>query len=166
MRNTAYNVVFGNVDDQPTTPENPENSEQPTDDYSLEIAIWGRWMTEAQFVKLFEAFKSYCAANGLDASKIHYTYYIGAATTDPYYYIANFTGAVVANGGADIVFPCATNLTTQDGTQITQAEIAELHITLNGKTDRCVAKLTDTELSNAFFHYCLSDEAKAILNQA
>lgn len=169
LRNTAYNVAFGLIDDEPTTPdnpENPENPEQPTHEYSLEIAIWGRWMTEEQFVALFDGFKQYCSANGLDASKIHYTYYTGATTSDPYYYIANFTGAVVANGGADIVFPCATNLTTQDGTQITQAEIAELHITLNGKTDRCVAKLTDTELANAFFNYCLSDEGKAILQQA
>lgn len=166
LRNIAYNVAFGLVDEEPTTPNNPENSEtpeNPSDEYSLEIAIWGRWMTEEQFVALFDAFKQYCASNGLDATKIHYTYYTGATTTDPYYYIANFTGAVVANGGADIVFPCATNLTTQSGTQITKAEIAELHITLNGKTDRCVAKLTDTELANAFFNFCLSDEGKAVI---
>ncbi|MCH5179800.1 MAG: hypothetical protein J1F32_01120, partial [Erysipelotrichales bacterium] len=156
LRSSAYNVVFGEIDENDPKPE--------THDYSLEVAIWGRWITESQFIELFDGFKKYGTANGLDIANIHYTYYVGATSSDPYFYIANFTSAVVAKGGADIVFPCATNLTTQDGTQITQATIEELNITLNGKSDRCVARLTDTELSNAFFNYCLSNEAKAILD--
>ena len=158
LRSVAYSVVFENDGNE------IDSSEKPTRDYSLEVAVWGRWITETQFTSLFDGFKSYCAQNGLDSQKIHYTYYTGATTTDPYYYISSFTSAVVGTGDTDIVFPCATNLTTQDSTQITQAEIEQLHVTLNGKTDRCIAKLTNTELSTAFFTYCLSDAGKSILD--
>lgn len=160
LRNAAYNAVFGEENDD----EKDEGESGDKTQYSLEIAVWGRWITEAQFVKLYDGFKQYCADNNISADDIHYTYYVGATNSDPYYYIANFTGAVVVNGGADIVFPCATNLTTQSGTQITSAEIAPLNITLNGKTDRCVAKLTETDFSNAFFDYCATDGAKVILD--
>ncbi|MCH5162250.1 MAG: hypothetical protein J1G38_02030 [Clostridiales bacterium] len=156
LRNSAYNVVFGEIDEG----EQPA----PSSEYSLEVAVWGRWMTEEQFTALFDGFKAYAAQNKLDTKRIHYTYYAGATSSDSYYYIANFTNTVVARGGADIIFPCAANLTTQEGTRIEKAEIEQLRITLNGKTDRCVAKLTNTELSNAFFDYCLSDEGKSILD--
>lgn len=151
LRSSAYNVVFGEVDET--------DIEEKA---SLEIGVWGRFITEEQFKKVFEGFKTYCQKKGLDASKAHYTYYTGASNSDPYYYIAAFTAATVENGGADIIFPCATNLTTQNGTNIHEAEIKPIGVTINGRDDRCVAKLTDNEYSNAFYEFCTSDEAKAI----
>jgi len=151
LRNSAYNVVFGEVDE----------TDEPIAS-GLEIAVWGRWITEIQFTKLLNGFREYCKQNGLDEKNVHYTYYTGASNTDPYYYIADFTAATVAAGGADIIFPCATNLTTQNGTSITSAEIKALGVTLNGKTDRCVAKLTNTEYANAFYEYITGEAAKTL----
>ncbi len=161
LRYAACEIVFDGLDVDAT--ENQKPAEKPNE-YSLEIAIWGRWITEAQFQAFYAGFEGYCAKNNIDTSKAHYTYYTGKTTSDPYYYIANFTGAVVGNGGADIVFPCATNLTTQNGTQIKQATITPLNITLNGKTDRCVAQINKTELSDAFYNFCLSTEGRKLLD--
>lgn len=169
LREAAYGVAFGEIvygtPDAPDAPDVPKNPGEEGE-YSLEIAVWGRWITEAQFVKLYNGFLADAQGKGIDVSKAHYTYYMGATTSDPYYYIANFTGKTVADGGADVIFPCATNLTTQSGTAITKAEITPLGITLNGKTDRCVANLTETELATAFCNYCLSDAGKEILSKA
>lgn len=161
LRTAAYNAV--NSDH--ALPEEEEGPE-PAKQYDLEVAVWGRWMTEPQTKDFFDGFKAYCKENGIAAENLHYTYYIGTSNTDPYYYIANFTGAVTSSGGADVIFPCANNLTTQEGTQIKSAEITPLGYALNGKTDRCVAKLKDGEFANAFCEYVLSEQAKAFFATA
>ena len=137
----------------------------PVKEYDLEIGVWGRWITEAQFKDLYDAFIEDCDAKSINHDKFHYTYYQGATTSDPYYYIANFSGLAKQNM-SDIIFPCANNLNTQDGSAYLNEEITitALNITLNGSTNRCVAKINDEDNTNLFYNFVLTDEGKTILD--
>ncbi|MDE5721611.1 MAG: hypothetical protein K2I30_02550 [Clostridia bacterium] len=130
------------------------------------IAVWGRWITEENFLKVMEGFKVYCADNVLNYDKVGYIYYAGKTqNTDPYFLIADFTGQV-AKDDADIVFPCGDNIANAAQSAIASSvvESKALGVTVEGNTTRYVAKLNEKTLTDAFYTYITTDAAKAILN--
>ena len=159
LRDAAYNAVFGSEEDV-TEPEETPDDEDETQKEILKIACWGRFMKQAKFDELIADFKNYCTENTVEYKEIVATYYEGATTSAPYYYIANFTSKVYQDGDPDIVLPCADNF---NANQATLAAIDLLPVEVYGQTDRRVAALNDDELTKVFFEYIRTDSAKTIL---
>ena len=161
LRQAAYDSAHDIIHDNPTVDPDPT----PSDDKNLEIAVWGRWINESQFKTLYDGFEAYCKKQSISLDGVGYTYYPGPNTSDQYYYIAAFSSAAKAKD-SDVVFPCATNLNTQDDSVYKDQEmtITPLGITINGKTDRCIAKINENDYATAFYNYVLSDEGKGLLD--
>lgn len=138
--------MFAPDDEQTFTP--PDGDTPSADDSEqkeiLKIACWGRFMKEAKFKELVADFKKYCADNGVAYKEIIGTYYEGATQSSPYYYIADFTAKVYADGNPDIVLPCADNF---NANQSTLAATDLLAINVYGQSNRRVAAL-NAELIN------------------
>ena len=128
------------------------------------IAVWGRWISEDNFLKVMQGFNDYCKANGLNYDKVSFIYYDGKIqNTDPYFFISDFTNQV-AKDDADIVFPCGDNIAVeQSGIASSVKEYKPLNVSIEGNTTRYVAKLNDNVLTQAFYVYITSDEAKELL---
>lgn len=163
LKSAVYNVVFGGEDDEITgTPSDDTPVVDSEQEQILKIACWGRFMKEAKFNELIADFKKYCADNSVAYQEIVGTYYEGAATSSPYYYIADFTAKVYRDGNSDIVLPCADNF---NANQSTLAAVDLLAINVYGQADRRVAALNADDLTKEFFKYIQTDSAKAILEK-
>ena len=168
LRKSAYNVVFGIEEPVVATPDSSSQSAPDSSQDSHEaaegtvtIACWGRFMTQKKFDLLTDAFKKYLADNNISYTKVVANYYVGATNTEPYYYIADFTAKIVADGGADIVLPCADNF---NANQSNLAAISLTPIEVYGKTDRRVGVINDGDLSAAYIAFIGTDAAKTILS--
>lgn len=160
LREAAYRAASGElavIDEGEQGPDGGEDEEQAQ---ILKIACWGRFMKEEKFRRLVDGFETYAKQNGVEYREIAATYYEGAATSDPYYYIANFTAQVYRDGDPDIVLPCATNF---NANQATLAAVEFVPVDVYGQTDRQVAAINDDALTKAFLDYVRTDEAAAIL---
>lgn len=162
LKESAYNVVFGEIDEN----DNPDTTEpnDPDEDNTgiIKIACWGRFMKEAKFTELIEDFKNYCKENDIENKEIAAKYYDGSTNNSPYYYIADFTAKVLADGDADIILPCADNF---NANQSNLAAVNLLAIDVYGQSNRRVAALNDDSLTKEFFIYIQTDSAKAILTK-
>ena len=162
LKEAAYNAVFGE-ESEPSVPEKPAPTPDESQKSILKIACWGRFMKEAKFNELVEDFKRYCAEQKISYEEIVGTYYQGATTDAPYYYIASFTAKVYADGDPDIVLPCADNF---NANQSTLAAVELAAIDVYGQTNRRVATLNGDDLTKSFLDYVKTDRAKAILSKA
>lgn len=165
LRTAAYNAVFAELtDDRFEADDAPSSGEQDDEQKEiLKIACWGRFMKEAKFEELVEDFKLYCAQEGITYKEIVATYYDGATTSQPYYYIANFTAKVYADGNPDIVLPCADNF---NANQATIAAVDMVPVDVYGQTDRRVAAINDDALTLAFMDYVQTASAAEIMARA
>ena len=130
------------------------------------IAVWGRWISEENFLLVMDGFKTYCEANGLNYDKVGYIYYAGKTqNVDKYFLIADFTDKV-AEDEADIVFPCGDNITNTAQSHIASmvTDSKALGVSVEGNGTRWVAKLNEKTLTDAFYTYITTDAAKVILS--
>lgn len=162
LKEAAYNAVFGE-ESEPSVPEKPAPKPDESQKSILKIACWGRFMKEAKFNELVDDFKRYCAEQKISYEEIVGTYYQGATTDAPYYYIASFTAKVFADGDPDVVLPCADNF---NANQSTLAAVELAAIDVYGQTNRRVAALNGDDLTKRFLEYVKTDRAKAILSKA
>lgn len=162
LRNTAYNVVFGEIDDSDVTVTPPEQSGDEEQREILKVACWGRFMKEEKFNELIADFKNYCTENKIEYKEITGVYYNGATNSAPYYYIADFAAKVVADKNADIVLPCADNF---NANQSSLAAVELVAIDVYGQNNRRVAALNDDDLTKTFLIYVKTDRAKAIFEK-
>lgn len=117
-------------------------------------------MKKAKFDELVADFKVYCTANNVEYKEITSTYYDGANSAAPYYFIADFAQKVSADGNADIVLPCADNFNANQSSLYATELVA---VDVYGQSGRRVGALNDDELTMAFMEYVKTDTAKAIL---
>ncbi|MBD5632095.1 MAG: hypothetical protein HDP34_02540 [Clostridia bacterium] len=129
------------------------------------IAVWGRWITENNFLQVMDGFKTYCLANGYNYDKVGYVYYAGKTqNVDAYFLIADFTNQVKADD-ADVIFPCGDNISNAAQSNVADmvTESTALGVSLEGNSTRYVAKLNEKSLTQAFYTYITSNEAKTII---
>ena len=132
--------------------------------YELEIAVWGRYISSALMDDLMDGFDTYCQGLSIDISNIHVTYYQGATNSDPYYGIANYTAAAKPTS-PDILFPVGVNITSStDSAYYGDESVTKVKLgTINGQTNRYIAKTNSETLTEAFYDFVSSDDGKAII---
>ena len=162
LREAAYKAAtleFAQIDDGQEDSAPVEDAEQAL---ILKIAGWGRFISEKRFDALVADFKAYCDENSVEYTEIIGTYYDGATTSSPCYYIADFTAKVQQDGNPDIVLPCATNF---NANQATLAAIEYLPIDVYNQSDRQVGALNESPLTMQFMDYAATQRADDILTK-
>lgn len=160
LKEAAYKIVIEEEDKDyvgPITPEKEINEKE------VNIACWGRFMKEAKFNELINDFVLYLDKNNIDYDAINKKYYVGATTTDPYYYIANFSSKIVADGGANIILPCADNFNANQS-NIAVTKLQEINV--YGQTNRRVGIVEEYALTSAFLDYVKTESGINILAKA
>lgn len=164
LRDVAYKVAVEKVEVnyENNTIEDNENGPAVSNDVIV-IAGWGRFIEEDRFNSLMNDFIIYLKENSIKYNEVIGNYYLGTTTSDPYYYIADFSAKIVSDGGADIILPCADNFNAN------QANIAAISpftpIDVYGQTNRRVALTYEYELSLAFIDYIKTPSAIEILTK-
>ena len=163
LRETALRAGRGEIPTYDGSAEEPETSSQESGEEEtniLRVACWGRFMKEAKFNKLMKAYEDYATSNSIGYESIDAEYYQGATTSDPYYYIANFTAEIlVRQPEIDIVLPCADNFNANQSNLAVTALIA---IDVYGQTNRRVGRFHDDVLTMSFFDFAQTSEAASI----
>ena len=169
LRNTAYeitqNVSIDDLDDEGGEQEPNNSTTTPSQEDQtkiLKIACWGRFMKQAKFNELVDDYKEYATANNISYDQVIGNYFTGPNTSDPYYYIADFSSKLVAEGNYDIVLPCATNFNTNQ-TNITAIDMFAINV--YGQTGRQVGKFNNDDLTNSFMTYCATSRASSIFEK-
>ncbi|MDR3123832.1 MAG: hypothetical protein LBU16_08665 [Treponema sp.] len=146
------------------------DEEKPDDDSpGLVVAIWGRYLTEATANALKDDFIAYCATEGIAHGDIAFRYKAGSTAEDAYYEVAAFGQAVLAESGANIVFPVGANIGTTGGvTALAGADrkkaLASVADAGSSSANRQIGYLTDDALTGKFYNdYIELERAKTIL---
>ena len=134
---------------------------EPTSETSiLRVACWGRFMKEARFNSLVDAYKEYIKTVDIVCEGVFGTYYVGATSSDTYYKIAPFSEKVKEDGNVDVVLPVGSNWSTgQSNVPVISMEEIEVF----GQTGRSVATANEDALTLTFVTFLKTDAAKAIL---
>lgn len=134
---------------------------EPTSETSiLRVACWGRFMKEARFNSLVDAYKEYIKTVDITCDGVFGTYYVGATSSDSYYKIADFSAKVKEDDNVDVVLPVGSNWSTgQSNVPVISMEEIEVY----GQTGRSVATANEDALTLTFVTFLKTDTAKAIL---
>ena len=139
----------------------PSTEPDPADHgHDLEVAVWGRFITEENFLTLWNGFKATGDFTGKD---LHYTYYEGTTSGTAYYGVAAFTAGIKKNGGASVVFPAGSNIADAGNYEGAIENIA-IGVNVFGAANRYIAYYEDTALAKGFKDYILSDDVKKIMD--
>ena len=140
----------------------PTPTPEPTVSHDLEVAVWGRFISEENFLVLWNDFKVKNATE-IGGKDVHYTYYEGASSGEGNYSVATFVSNVKKNGTYNVVFPAGSNI--DDSDKLPNAvEKIEMGCLVFGKESRYVAYYDSNALTLAFKNYITSDAAKALMD--
>ncbi len=126
------------------------------------LGIYGKYMSEEKAITLVNAFKAYCADNNIAYTSITYKFY---NSTD-YNNNATTVAGVKEDGNIDVFLGGGGNITDAGNLDEYLDSIADQSIYYNDNTatNKKHVKLTAGALSDAFWTYIQTDEAKAILS--
>ncbi len=144
----------------PTYDPNPEPT--PTETHDLEVAVWGRFISEENFLVLWNDFKAK-NTSAVDGKDVHYTYYEGAKSGEGNYSIATFVANIKKNGAYNVVFPAGKNIDDADKLPNPVEKVA-LDVNVFGEASRYISYYDSNALTIAFKDYILSDAAKQLMD--
>ena len=144
----------------PTYDPNPDPT--PTETRDLEVSVWGRYISEENFLVLWNDFKAK-NSSAIDGKDVHYTYYEGAASGQGNYSVATFVANIKKNGAYNVVFPAGKNIDDSDKLPNPVEKIA-LDVNVWGQPSRYIAYYDSNALTIAFKDYILSDAAKQLMD--
>ncbi len=136
-----------------TAPETtvPETTapEAPAADTSVKISVWtknGSWVTADELAAIKSGFEAHLAGKGYDVSKLNITW---EETTTEDNKVAGL-GALVNEGGFDIVVGCGNNINSTAGVSV--IEKAKIPTSVVA-ADRMAARLTENSLALELYTY-------------
>ncbi len=133
----------------------------------LNVGVWGRYITEANFVTFYDAFKEYAVESSLTYDFLDYTYFDGSGSDAPYYSVANFSAACKNDASIKVAFPTGGNFRGNSSAFKDETELpfhTSLGATVFGETGRYISRWGTDALSIAFTDWVLTEDALKILD--
>lgn len=123
----------------------------------LNVGVWGRYVDEAGFNRIYNAFKAHANNQGLTFDFLDYTYLNINR-------VADFAAAILEDGTINVAFPSGSNFIDQtdiDTVYTKHALVGTVESSDGTKaTGRYVTALSSLDIVDDFYDWVLSDEGK------
>ena len=123
----------------------------------LNVGVWGRYVDEAGFNRIYDAFKAHANNQGLTFDFLDYTYLNINR-------VADFAAAILEDGTINVAFPSGSNFIDQTDVDKVYTKHAPCGTIVSSdgtaQTGRYVTALSSLDIVDDFYDWVLSDAGK------